>query len=413
MESRARRVSAPSSNALAGVPRLAERPVVRGERWIFSAGFNVRPDLASTARIDCELDDLARLLGAGARVAILSHQGSYKSGSAGSLGFAAAYLSRRLDRNIRYIDACCGADAEARAAALAPGEAALFGNTRFLAGEESNDAELARAFARLGDFVAVGGFSKAHRAHASNVGVLRYRPGYAAESLAREIECLAPWAGVGRGLSLAILGGSKQEKITVGLEGFTRLYDFVVPAGTVLSCLLKASGHEVGGSDLGEHPERGVEAARAILGRANRARIAWPDRILIARRTLDGYRAPRALSVGSAVPADHAIVDIVVGPALQERLRWVASSGGRLLLAGTPGLVSCGFREGSEMCAAALMRPGARSIVVGGDSAADLAFRGRISTGGGAALQYLVANDAPVLAALRAAQAPAVREVRS
>lgn len=186
-------------DAISGVRTLASQIINRGDRWIFSAGFNVRADQKDMARVDCELQDLEYLLAAGARVAILSHQGSYKNGDAESLQFLASYLSRRLNKEIGYSPQGIGADAVDAALALTEGNAILFGNTRFYQGEEENDPLLAREFARLGDKCALGGFSKGHQNHASNVGILQYIPAYATESLMEETRFLAPWAGADSG----------------------------------------------------------------------------------------------------------------------------------------------------------------------------------------------------------------------
>jgi len=106
----------------------------------------------------------------------------------------------------------------------------VFGNTRDHAGEEANDPELAARFALLGDQVAIGGFSKAHRSHASNVGILKHLPGCAAQSLTREITRLAPWAGTHHDTpSVAVLGGTKPEKTLLGLGCLSRTYTLVVP----------------------------------------------------------------------------------------------------------------------------------------------------------------------------------------
>jgi phosphoglycerate kinase len=50
----------------------------------------------------------------------------------------------------------------------------LLENTRFLAGEESNDERLARDLARLGDLYVNDAFGAAHRAHASTEGVAKF-----------------------------------------------------------------------------------------------------------------------------------------------------------------------------------------------------------------------------------------------
>ena len=79
---------------------LRDHPVVPGERWVYSAGFNVGPALTDTGRIDTELDDLRGLAAAGARVALLSHQGSAKDGTARHLDYLAGYLGRCLGQEL-------------------------------------------------------------------------------------------------------------------------------------------------------------------------------------------------------------------------------------------------------------------------------------------------------------------------
>ncbi|MET1073268.1 MAG: phosphoglycerate kinase, partial [Umezawaea sp.] len=202
--------------ALAGVPLLRDARLRRGQRWIYSAGFNVTPSQRRSDRLDTELADLGLLLRAGCRVALLSHQGEH--GSALDLDFVADHLRARLAVPVAYHPANTGPDAARRARGIGPGELVVFGNTRHHAGETSGDPALAAEFAGLGDLVAAGGFSKAHRAHASNVGILAFRPGFLADSVVREVELLAPWAGVRDDrVSVAVLGGSKPEKTLTGL----------------------------------------------------------------------------------------------------------------------------------------------------------------------------------------------------
>src|SRR5262249_2124022 len=155
------------------LPLLRDRPIRRGERWILSAGFNVRRDLKETSRIDCELDDVRHISRAGGRIAILSHQGNFADGTALHLDFIAQYLTQQLGQPVRYISSAIGDAAVFQSHAMRDGEVAVFGNTRRYDGEERNDPGLAKAFSGIGDVVALGGFSKAHRGHSSNVGVLR------------------------------------------------------------------------------------------------------------------------------------------------------------------------------------------------------------------------------------------------
>ncbi|WP_078899929.1 phosphoglycerate kinase [Streptomyces sp. SBT349] len=385
---------------LAGVPLLDERAVTAGERWIYSAGFNVDPALTSTGRIDSELADLRRLADAGARVAVLSHQGSHRDGSAGSLAHVAAHLSRRLGRRVPYVPENASAAAVHAAEQLGPGDIALFGNTRHHAGEERGSDELARAFALLGDRVAVGGFSKAHRAHASNTGLLRRLPGHAAGSLAAEVRFLSPWADRGDGATrAAVLGGRKPEKTLVGLVHARRTCDLVVPGGVVLNTLLRAAGHQVGASDLGSRPAACLDAARAVLGERGPGRLHLP-RTVWAAPLADGKLAgeARPFAVTDGVPADHAVVDFDVEPWALELLARVD----RAVLAGTPSRYLDGHTRSSGALLSALSGPGGRALLLGGDTVSELPWSGPVSTGGGSALELLATGTCAVLDALRA-----------
>lgn len=369
---------------------LQSRIVMTGERWIFAAGFNVSPSLQFTARIDSEIEDICFLANSGARVAILSHQGSYHDMTATHLGHVAEYLSHALNMPIRYVPESVGPNALRHALALRPGDVALFGNTRFYAGEEANEAGLARAFAQLGDQVAVGGFSKAHRAHASNAGILEYLPGYAASSLIRELDRLAPWAmAVSDGQSAAVIGGAKPEKILIGLDALRHRYDFIIPAGITLNTILAASGLDVGASLVGD--SRCLDVARQAIDQPARADIYLPKEAAVA----DPSGAIRIVPVREGIPPDCAIVDFVIEPRALSRLETAA----RVVVAGTPGDNRFGNRYAADAVLKACARDH-RTLLLGGDTVADLAWTGRASAGGGSALEYIATGTCTVLTAL-------------
>lgn len=387
------------ADPLDGAPLLSTQDVTPGERWIFSAGFNVDAALTSTGRIDSELADLRRLSDAGARVAVLSHQGSHHDGSATALDHVAGHLSRRLGRQVRYVPENA-TDAAVRAAeALAPGEIAVFGNTRHHAGEERGDPELARRFALLGDAVAVGGFSKAHRDHASNTGVLRLLPGRAAQSLEQEIRFLASWASPPQGtFRAAVLGGRKPEKTLVGLVHAMRTCDLVVPGGVVLNTVLRARGHDLGASDPGSRPDACLEAVRGVLDAPARARLHLPRTVWVA--PVDGRRIvgeARPVAVVGGVPTGHAVVDFDLEPWAAEAL----AGAGSAVLAGTPSRYLDGQTRSAEAILSALSRTSGAALLLGGDTVAELPWAGPVSTGGGSALHLLATGTCAVLDALR------------
>ncbi|PKW16309.1 phosphoglycerate kinase [Saccharopolyspora spinosa] len=389
------------SEGMRGVRLLSQQEIRCGQRWIYSAGFNVGRALADTGRIDEELPAIERLLDAGARVAVLSHQGNGVD-DANELDFVADYIADRLGRTVGYFPGNATPDAVDRAHALRAGEAVVFGNTRKHAGEMTNSAELAGRFAALGDCAAIGGFSKAHRAHASNVGLLGHRPAFAADSLVHETGLLAPWAGSSDELySVAVLGGVKPEKTAIGLEHLTATYDLVIPGGAVLNNLLRALGHDIGSSTVGSRPEKCLQVSRNVLNRANRAELHIPDEVVIARPTGRDFADARTIPVSRGVPSDYAIVDFVLAPWVCAKLDHLTSHGGRAFIAGTPARYTEGFTRASDALLGALGHDRVNALLLGGDTTADLPWNGTKSTGGGSALHYLAYGTCPVFDALR------------
>src|SRR3989344_6653216 len=234
------------------VRKLEEITIQERERWIYIADFNIAHEgntIINPNRIDVELEDLKQLCEFGGRIAILAHKGRFKDNDTEPLDFVVGYLSKKLDTTVTYFPENNTLEAINYTKDLDIGEIAIMGNTRFHEGEEKNDSKLAKQFAKLGDRVAVGGFGKAHREHASNVGILNYIPGYATRSQLKEMRVLTPWAELQENrYSLAVLGGVKKEKITIGLTGFSQTYDSIIPGGIVLNTLLKVHGYPIGNS---------------------------------------------------------------------------------------------------------------------------------------------------------------------
>src|SRR5207237_7908276 len=108
-----------------------------------------------------------------------------------SLRPVAARLQELLGKPVRLAADCVGADTEALAQALKPGQVLLLENLRFHPEEEANDPAFAEALARLGDVYVNDAFGTAHRAHASTVGVPeRLKPAAAGFLMQKELEYL-------------------------------------------------------------------------------------------------------------------------------------------------------------------------------------------------------------------------------
>src|SRR3989449_11393931 len=90
------------------------------------------------------------------------------------------------------------------------GAVALAENTRFYAGEEENDPELARRFAALGDLYVNDAFGSAHRAHASTEAVAHLlKPAVAGFLMEKELQYLGKLLRDPKHPFVAVLGGAK------------------------------------------------------------------------------------------------------------------------------------------------------------------------------------------------------------
>lgn len=383
------------------VRKLEDRSVEKGERWIYSAGFNVKPDLKSTERIDEELEDIKQIAESGGIVIILSHQGRLADGDVRHLDFVADYLSKNLGQKVEYFTENTTKKASKFVKSLKPGQIAIMGNTRFHKGEEKNNLKLAKKFSKLGDFIAVGGFSKAHRKNASNVGILNYKPGYITRSSIKEMKLLEPWSGKKDEYSVAILGGVKKEKITTGLVGFSEIYDFIIPGGIVLNTILKVKGYEVGDSVIQDNGKTFEGYIQKVLDGKNGNKIYIPSEVFIAKKVNGRFKDSKLICIPENIPNGYGIVDFILDEKAEKILEKTVNCGGRILLAGTPTLYKHGFKTATDQCLYYLERPEVKSIILGGDSITEIPSKRTKSSGGGSSLEFLCTGTTVVYEALK------------
>jgi len=380
---------------------LDEKPIKEGERWVYSAGFNVKPDLKNKERINAEIEGIKYILKSKGVVSILSHQGRTVDKDMMHLDFLTLILNEKLGTPVRYFPENNSEAAVNFSKSLKSGEVAIFGNTRFHKGEEENDSNLAKQFAKLGDYVAIGGFSKAHRKNASNIGILEYLPGYITKNQLEEMKFLSQWSGKKPDVySVAILGGVKKEKITIGLKSFSKIYDFIIPGGIVLNTILKTKGYKIGCSLIKDGDKSFEEEVSQILKETNEFKIYIPSKVIIAKKVDNGFEDSKTINISEGIPNDYMIVDYVLDSTALEALEKTKNNG-RIILTGTPTLYTGGFDCAMNQILPYLENPNVKSIVLGGDSASEIPSKGLKSSGGGAALQVICEGKTAVCEALK------------
>ncbi len=385
----------------------------KGKRVLLRADLNVPVKdgrITDRTRIERLCPTIAELAGKGARVIVCSHFDRPKGQRVPEMSLRplADALSAALRRPVAFADDCIGPVAEGAVAALQDGEILLLENTRFHAGEETNDLAMAQALARLADVFVNDAFSAAHRAHASTEGVAHLLPAYAGRLMEAELTALdAALGNPGRPL-VAIVGGSKVSTKLELLGNMSKKVDVLVIAGAMANTFLAAQGHAMGKS-LQEAEMHNT--ARAILenAKSDNCEILLPVDLVVAEE-FKPHPATRTVRV-NAVPAESMALD--VGPEteamIEQRLRGASTLvwNGPLGAFETPPFDTATVSLAQTV--ASLTQSGAlKSIGGGGDTVSALRHAGVIermtyvSSAGGAFLEWLEGKTLPGVAALSA-----------
>ncbi|MGH7700439.1 MAG: phosphoglycerate kinase [Gemmatimonadales bacterium] len=375
-----------------------------GKRALVRVDFNVPlkdGQVTDDSRMRAALPTIAYLREKGARVVLLTHLGRPKGGP------DPTYSTRQL---IGPLESLLGApvefipdpgSAQSATRRLPRGGVALLENTRFWPGEERNDPELAGTLAALGDLFVNDAFGSAHRAHASTEGVARLlKPAVAGFLMERELRYLGEALAHPERPFVAVLGGAKiSGKIDV-IQALVPRVDAILIGGAMACTFFKALGFKVGSSLV--EPDR-VDLAKRLLAEGG-AKIVLPRGAVVAP-ALD--RAAERREVPSdRIPPGWAMYDIDTVTRADFRARLVAAR--TIVWNGPMGVFETPpFEEGTRAVADALVEAGTRgavTVVGGGDSAAAVAGLedrlSHVSTGGGAALEFLEGKALPGVEAL-------------
>ena len=389
--------------------RELSKDQVHGKRALVRADFNVPLDdnleITDDTRIRAALPTLRLLMDRHARPVILSHHGRPKGkpNPKYSLAPVAKRLEELIGKKVHFVASTDTDEAKQATRSLADHELLLLENTRFLPGEEANDAALSRSLADLGDFFVNDAFGAAHRAHASTAGVTEFlRPSVAGLLMERELDYLGKALAEPDRPFIAILGGSKiSGKIDV-IESLLPKVDGMLIGGAMACTFYRAMGFETGRSLVEEEK---VDLARELVDKWG-VRLTLPHDATVAPSVAESdaaHAVPR-----DAIPSNEAMLD--VGPRTAESYARAIASAKTILWNGPMGVFETPpFDKGTLAVAnamAAATKKGATTIVGGGDSAAAVTQQGladkmsHVSTGGGASLEFLEGKILPGVEAL-------------
>src|ERR1700722_8857842 len=243
---------------------------VKSKRVLVRADLNVPMadgKVTDTLRIVRQAPTIKELAEKGARVIVLSHFDRPKGKVVPSMSLRpiAPALSEAIGRPVAFAEDCIGEKAQSAGAKLRDGDVLLLENTRFHAGEETNDPDFAKVVAALGDIFVNDAFSAAHRAHATTEGLAHLLPSAAGRAMEAELSHLHKALDKPVRPVMAVVGGAKVSTKIELLGNLIKRVDVLVIGGGMANTFLAAQGKDVGKS-LCEHELAGI--ARDILDQA-------------------------------------------------------------------------------------------------------------------------------------------------
>ena len=407
---------------------------VAGKKVLLRCDFNVPQDKTTGAitddkRIRAALPTIQYLLDQNAAVIACSHLGkpvatfdSYvkkqaekgkdpasiteeewkKSLAKLSLAPVAKRLSELLGKEVIMAADVVGPDAQAKAAALQPGQILLLENTRFEKGETKNDPELAKAMASLAEIYVSDAFGAVHRAHASTAGVAAYLPAVSGFLIQKELEVMGGALANPKRPLVAILGGSKVSSKIGVINNLLEIADTIIIGGGMTYTFLKAQGGSVGKSLL---EEDWLDYCNDMMKKAKEkgVKLLLPEDTVCAK---EFSADAEPITVDSMhIPDDCMGMDI--GPKAIAAYADAVKDAGTVIWNGPMGVFEFpAFAAGTKAVAEALSKSSAITIIGGGDSAAAVQQLGyadkmtHISTGGGASLEFMEGKELPGVACL-------------
>jgi phosphoglycerate kinase len=382
-----------------------------GRRVLVRVDFNVPVKdgkVTDDTRIAGAIPTIRDLADRRARVILMSHLGRPKGGPEPkySMKPVAVRLAELMGRPVAFANECVGPEAEAMAGRLGDGEVLLLENLRFHPEEEANDPAFARQLAKLGEMYVNDAFGTAHRAHASTEGVAHLlRPAVAGILMQKELEYLGRALDEPNRPFAAVLGGAKISGKVDVITALLGKVDRLLIGGAMMFTFLRAQGRPTGRSLV--EVDR-IEMAKEVLDAAARRNVEFVLPVdCVVSSAVDGSAPGHAVALEAMGGSD---IGVDIGPETVRRFADRLKDARTVLWNGPMGIFEVpAFAAGTLGIARALAggaSRGATVVVGGGDSVAAVQQTGladqfsHLSTGGGAALEFLEGKVLPGVAAL-------------
>ena len=374
-------------------------------RTDFNVPFNPNTlTISNSNRIEASVPTIEYLLGKRCKIIICSHLGRPDGRVFLNLSLApiAEALRELLDVNVRFLPYIQLTDVLTNLESLNHGEVALLENLRFHKGEETNDSGFCESLASLADIYVNDAFGAAHRSHASIQGITNHLPSVAGLLLDKEINSLTKVMSNPKEPFTAVLGGAKiSDKVEI-VERFSEMAQDILIGGGMAATFLKSRGIQIGESLI---EESFTDIARRLesMCQRNQCHIYLPEDVIVATGFGDDADYRECL-VGD-IRLKEVIMDI--GTQTQKKYRSVLEKSATVLWNGPMGMFEWQqYQSGTRTIAEILATGPQVSVIGGGSTVAAVSQFGlesemdHVSTGGGAALEFLREGTLPGITAL-------------
>ena len=331
-----------------------------------------------------------------AKVILLSHLGRIKTiedKEKNSLLPVSEKLSELLGKKVIFVPETRGSRLEEAIAKMKNGDVLLMENTRYedLNGnlESSNDQELGKYWASLGDLFINDAFGTSHRSHASNVGIASNLPSGIGFLIEKELNNMLPVINHPERPFTVILGGSKvSDKIGV-INHLLDKCDHLLIGGGMAYTFLKAQKINIGKS-LCEDDY--LEYAKEVLKKTNK--IVLPIDHVVSKSIDD-----ETCFIKEVIEDDDIALDI--GPKTIKLFQDYLEKSKTIIWNGPVGMFEKEmYQEGTKALCNCFQKD--QTVIVGGGDTASavIGFHQEknvthISTGGGASLELLEGKELP------------------
>ena len=376
---------------------------LEGKKVIIRVDFNVPikdGEILDDNRIKQSLETINYALEHNAKVILLSHLGRVKTEEdkeSNTLEPVALRLSELLDKEIIFVTETRGELLETEINNMKNGDIILVENTRYedLDGkkESSNDEELGKYWASLGDIFINDAFGTSHRAHASNVGIASHLPNGIGFLIEKELNILEPAINNPKRPFTVILGGSKvSDKIGV-IENLVNIADYILIGGAMAFTFIKSQGMNIGSSLL---DEESIDFCKKML-KEHQDKIILPIDV-VTSEDIENPTNVKEIFISDIKDKD---IGLDIGHGTIKLFKTYLEESNTIIWNGPVGKFEIEeFSKGTkELCE--IVSEKDNTIIGGGDTASAVINLGykdaftHISTGGGATLELLEGKKLP------------------